>query len=211
MRPHGLQKRLAAVALLAATFAAASCGGGGQEVSDEEAVERTVIAAMARGADPESCLLFSTRHFLELMTQREGEAAVEACEENALDPVVEQPERVEVSRVKVEDDSATALVAFEGSSLDGQTVEYAFVSRDERWKFDDMLAYVDFDDDKMIMALGREFMLRAESAQEAGYVACLIDRMEEMSAEVLEEIMLGGSQEPLLELADGCFAGSSAI
>jgi hypothetical protein len=183
-------------------LALASCGGNG----DREALEEMINASMAE-TGPESCLKFSTLHFLESTTEREGEAAVTACEEAALDPLVEQPTKVDVSRIDVESDSATALLAITGSVFDGQNLRYAFVEREDRWKFNEILEFVDLDSERLVLRAGRHGMLRAESREEAENVACWIGRMEQMSDEALEELLLGDDRT---ESAD-CTAESNAI
>jgi hypothetical protein len=188
--------------LLAVVLALASCG----EDSDREALERMILASVVE-TGPESCLKFSTLHFLESTTEREDEAAVTACEEAALDPLVEQPTKVDVSRIDVEGDSATALIAITGSVFDGQKLRYAFVEREDRWKFNEILGFVDLDAERLILRAGRDGMLRAESREEAENVACWIGRMERMSDQALEELLLGDDRA---ESAD-CIVKSSVV
>ncbi len=195
------------VALLAAALALVSCGGGDASVSDEEAIEEMVIASVfERG--PEACLKYSTVNYLEMTTRREGDAAVEACEESALDPDGEPPTEVEVSEIDVADNSATAVIAFEGSTLDGQNLRVRLIERDGRWKYYEWLGFADFDAERLILQVGREGMLQADSAREAEAIACVIGQMEEMKAESLEKEVFESS-EPLSELWDNCTAGSS--
>lgn len=156
---------------------------------------------------PESCLKFSTLRFLESTNDLEGEAAIIACEESALDPRAEQPTKVDVSRIEVEDDSATALIAFTGSVFDGQKLRYAFIEREDRWKFNQILGFVDLDAERLILRAGRDGMSRAKSREEAENVTCWIGRMERMSDQALEELLLGDDHAE----SANCTAESGAV
>ncbi|MGN6202463.1 MAG: hypothetical protein ACTHNY_08670 [Solirubrobacterales bacterium] len=155
---------------------------------------------------PEGCLKFDTLHFLESTSNREGKAAITACEESALDPFLEQPKEVEVSHIDVDGDSGGALVAFKGSFFDGQKVRYAFIKRQGRWKFNEIVGFVDFDSAHLILQLGRYGMLKAQSPQEVRNVSCWIDRMERMSDAELQELFFGDS-----DVSPDCTAAESAI
>jgi hypothetical protein len=200
-----LRKGSAIAGALLVVVMFASCGGGAA-AGDEEALEKMIDASLVE-TGPESCLKFSTLHFLEGTNDMEGEAAVKACEEAALDPLVEQPKKVDVSRIDVEGGSATALVAVKGSVLDGQKVRYAFVERDDRWKFDEWLGFVDLDPARLILEVGRDGLLRAESPWEAKNVACWIGRMERMSDQELEDLLFGDESS----ISPNCIAPSSAV
>jgi hypothetical protein len=180
----------------------ASCGGS----DDRLALEEMINASMAE-TGPESCLKFSTLHFLESTTEREGEAAVTACEESSLDPLVEQPTKIDISSIDVDGDSASALIAVTGSVFDGQTLRYAFVEREDRWKFNQILGFVDLDAERLVLRAGRDGMSRAESREEAENVACWIGRMEQMSDRALEELLLGDDSTA----SSDCIAESSAV
>jgi hypothetical protein len=190
----------AAVVLLG-LLALASCG----QSSDREALKRMIFASMAESG-PESCLKFSTLHFLESTSDRKGRAAIVHCEESALDPLVEQPTKVDVSGIDVHGDSGGALVAYKGSIFDGQKVKYAFVRRQGEWKFNEMVGFVDLDSARLVLQLGRYGMLKAHSPQEARNVACWIGRMERMSNKALEELVFGNS-----DVSPNCTAEESAI
>jgi hypothetical protein len=187
--------------VLLGLLALASCG----QSSDREALERMILASMAQSG-PQDCLKFSTLHFLESTSDRKGKAAIVDCEESALDPLVEQPTKVDVSRIDVHGDSGGALVAFKGSIFDGQKMQYAFVKRRGRWKFNEMVGFVDLDSARLVVRLGRYGMLKAHSPQEARNVACWIGRMERMSDKALEELLFGNS-----DVSPNCTAEASAI
>jgi len=190
-----------AVAVILAALVLASCGGGGER----EALEAMIRAATA-DTGPGSCLKYETLHFLEDNYRREGDAAVRACEESALDLLDEKPRSVDVSHIDIAGDSAAAVLRFEGSLVDGQKMRYEFVKREGKWKFDEIVAFVDLDAPHLILELGRKGLLGAKSPREAENVACWIGRMERMSDRTLEELLLGER-----DVSGDCTGESNAI
>jgi hypothetical protein len=189
------------VSLFLAGLALASCGGG----DEREAVEEMIRAAIA-DTGPEACLKYETLHFLESMYGREGEAAVTACEESALDPLDKEPRSIDVSRIDIAGDSADVVIGFEGSFFDGQQVKYGLVKREGKWKVDEIVGFVDLDAAHLILEMGREGLLRAKSPREAENVSCWIDQMEHMSDKDLEELLLGDG-----DVSADCTGESNAI
>jgi hypothetical protein len=197
-----LLKRLASVGpVLALALLLTACG----ESSDREALEAMIQASIVE-TGPGSCSKFDTIRFLESTTDREGKAAIAECEEANLDPLVQQPKKVDVSGIDIKGNSATAVTAIEGSVLDGQKVRNAFVEREGRWKFDEWLGFVDLDAEHLILQMGRIGMLRADSPREADNVACWIGRMERMSDTALEDLLFGNGS-----VSSECIAESNAI
>lgn len=194
--------------LLACALAFAACGEGGGR---EEAVIEEMIVTTAMSDDPAGCTEFLTLHYLEQTTKLDGEAAVESCEEEAMDPGVENPSEVVVSQVEVDGDSATATVSLTGSSFDGQTVRWELVERDGRWKIHELLGFVDLDAEKLVTEMGRELLRKASSPQEAESMSCIVGLLGEMSAPALERLMLDDSLEPMLALGERCIGGSSSL
>lgn len=188
-----------AVGLILAALAFASCGGG----DEREALEAMIRAAVV-DTGPATCLKYETLHFLEDKYRREGGAAVRACE--LPDPLDEEPRSVDVSQIDIADDSAAAVVRFEGSLVDGQKVQYGFVKRKGKWKFNEIVGFVDLDAPHLILEIGRQGLLRAESRREAENVACWIGRMERMSDEELEDLLLGDGPQ-----SSECTAESDAV
>ena len=149
---------------------------------------------------------YETLHFLEDNYRREGDAAVRACEESALDPLDEKPRSVDVSQIEIAGDSAAAVLRFEGSLVDGQKMQYELVKREGKWKFDEIVGFADLDAEHLIMKIGLEGMLHAESKRDAENVACWIGRMERMSDQTLEELVFGE-----IDVSGHCTAESNAI
>jgi hypothetical protein len=68
------------------------------------------------------------------------------------------------------------------------------------------VGFIDLDAAHLILELGREGLLRAESPREAENVSCWIGRMEHMSDEALEEVLFGDR-----DVSAACAAESNAI
>lgn len=152
---------------------------------------------------------YSTLNYLEMTTHREGDLAVEACEKDALDPDSNQPTELEVFKIDVDGSSATAEIAIEGTIFDGQMARIGFVERDGHWKYDAWLGLVNLDAERLILRIGREGMLQADSPQEAEAIACVVGVMEDMEPETLEKELFE-DPEPLSELWDNCNRGSAS-
>jgi hypothetical protein len=197
---------LVLLALCASVFSA--CGNAGRE---EAAVVEDLIVEASMSRDPAGCTRYLTQHYLEQASKQSDEAAVTACEEGAIDPLSELPEKVTVSRVDVDGVSATALVSFRGSAYDGQTVELALAERNGRWKFHEILRFVDLDHEKLVTGIGRELMLELAPGREAEAGACIVGLLEEMSDRALEALLLEASLDEFLALSDRCVEKSESV
>lgn len=185
-----------------------ACGDAGR---DEAAAIEDLIVDTAKSRDPAGCTRYLTQHYLEQASKLSGEAAVAECEESAVDPRSEVPEEVAVARVDVEAGSATALVSFTGSAYDGQTIELELVKRDGKWKFHEILRFVDLDSDKLVTGIGRELMLKMESGREAEAGACIVGLLEKMSDRALEALLLDAGLAKFLALSDRCVEASTSV
>lgn len=192
-------KRLAPIVLLLllSALGLSACGGGGE--TDEEQIA-DVIERSATSTDPAICKETQTVAFMEQNSNGEGPEAVKDCEEEAKEGR-DNPESVEVSDVEVEGGKATAVAAFVGGPLDGQSVDLALVEEGGTWKLDEIESFHHLDPEKLIEGL-------AKSLEESGKVdprlaACLVEGLEESSESRIEEIMLSGN-EGFEELAEEC-------
>lgn len=176
-----------------------ACGGGGD--SDESKIE-DAIETSATSANPSNCTEVQTQKFDEQNAAVEGAAAVKECEKESEDDE-EQAESVEVSNISVNGDAASAEVALTGGGLDGQTVEINLVKDGDNWKLDEIARFTDFD----AKALGEAFGARFEDEPEeipAKIASCLTEAFGSASQSEAEELIFGGSREPLEELAVSC-------
>ncbi len=202
-----MKLRIVALLLLCA-FAFTACG---EEGGNEEAEVKSWIVASLKSDNPEDCTRLLTSHYLEQSTKLKGEAAVTACEEQAVDPHLEMARKVVVSEIEVDSGSAEATVAFTGSGFDGQTVRFALVERDGQWKFHEILSFIDLDAEKLVTEMGREILLRNESPQEIESTSCFIGLLDELSDQALEALVLDPSPEPILALANRCDTRANAL
>jgi hypothetical protein len=188
------------LALLALVFGLVACGGGD---SDEDKIVE-VIETSATSADPADCKKLSTQAFLEQTELEQGAAAVESCEESAKD-TSDDPDSVEVSEVEVDGSSATANAAFTGGSFDGQTLTVALVEEDGDWKLDEITGFAEFDQEQLASAFEEAF--ESEEDVDPQFATCFAETIRELPKAKAEEIMISGSEEPIVEILEGCSEG----
>lgn len=189
------------LALLALVFGLAACGGS---ESDEDKVV-DVIETSVTSTDPADCKELATQAFLEQTELEQGAAAVKSCEESTKETAGD-PDSVEVSEVEVDGSSATANVAFTGGDFDAQTLSVALVEEDGDWKMDEITGFVKFDQKKLADAL-EERLESGEDQLEPLLVACIGAVVRQAPKEQAEEIVIGGSPEPIVEIVEGCSEG----
>ncbi|HEX6154087.1 MAG TPA: hypothetical protein VFZ19_11255, partial [Solirubrobacterales bacterium] len=189
------------LALLALVFGLAACGGG---ESDEDKVV-DVIETSVTSTDPADCKELATQSFLEQTEFEQGADAVESCEESAED-TENDPESVDVSKVEVDGSAATADVAFTGGSFDGQTLSVALVEEDGDWKMDEITGFAEFDQEKLADSF-EEGLQSGDDALDPQLATCFAEVVREAPKAQAEEIVIGGSPEPLVEILEGCQEG----
>jgi len=161
-------------------------------------------------SDPGACSRYFTQNLLEQASKRRGRAAVLSCEEQVLeDPSPD--EEMTVSGIEVDGGEGTADVASEGGTFDGQKIRYRLVEQDGAWKVDEMLEFIVFDRDKLILEMGRSWYRDARTRAELDAVSCSIDRLLEADDAALQEVFLGRTMQPLLELVQACEPRSAAV
>lgn len=188
-----------ALLTLVLSLALAACGGGGE--SDEDKVVET-IETSATSTDPADCKKFATQNFMEQTESEKGSKAVKSCEEEAEDTEGD-PESVDVSKVEIDDSKATADVAFNGGNFDGQTLGVALVEEDADWKLDEVTGFTKFDQEKLVANFEKLFE-SGEEPLEPPVVTCMGEAFRELSQSEFEELLFGGSQQPVIEIAEGC-------
>lgn len=194
------------LALLGSALLLCACGGGGGDVGDEAEI-RTVIEASATSPYPADCTRYATLNFLEQGTKMRGRPAVVACEETTLEASV--PDAVRSRDIEVDGERATAQVAFEGGPSGGQTFEVALVEVGEQWKLHELLSFVVFDREQLILEMGRQGLEQARSAADVDFATCIIGALERLSDADLEALVLDPSQEPLYEVVRPCVPRSA--
>jgi hypothetical protein len=189
------------LALLALVFGLVACGGDSE--SDEDKVV-DVIETSVTSTDPADCKKLATQSFLEQTELEQDAAAVKSCEENAED-TSDDPESVEVSAVEVDGSAATADVAFTGGSFDGQTLSVALVEEDGDWKMDEITGFVKFDQEGLAASFEKVF--ERENDVDPQLATCFAEVIRELPKTQAEEIVIGGSSEPIVEIVEGCQEG----
>jgi len=185
-------------ALILAALALTACGGG---ESDEAKIVK-VIETAETTANPRNCTELQTQRFNDQVTQRSGEAGTEACEKEAKAGEA-QAKAVNVSKVTVKDEKATAEVEFKGGPLDSQTLEVALVEAGGDWKLDQVEGFADYDG----KALGAAFEERFEEKPEGlspKQAKCISRKIAASSESEAETLFFGGSSEPIIALAESC-------
>lgn len=134
---HGGQLLAGGILLLLVLFVVQRLDGP----SPEAKIERTIGKAMT-GTDPDICEGLMTERYLEQSTGEEMPFADDAC---ANEIGHGGTESVEVSRIEIDDGSATALVANRGGSLDGSRFVVRLREEGGGWKLDRMVRFDLFD------------------------------------------------------------------
>ena len=187
-------------ALLALVLGLVACGGG---ESDEDKIAE-VLETSVTSADPADCEELATQEFLEQTELEEGTAAVESCEESAED-TSDDPDSVEVSAVEIDGSSASANVAFSGSSFDGQTLTVDLVEEDGDWKLNEITGFAEFDQEQLASSFEEAF--ESEEDVDPQLATCFAEVIRDLPKGEAEEIVIGGSSEPIIEIIEGCSEG----
>ena len=184
------------LSILVLALGLAACGGGGE--SDEDKITDTIETSVL-STDGSGCTELQTLKFVEQTQGEAGKAAIKSCEEEAKDGS-DDPDSVKVTKVEVDGSSATADAAFVGGSFDGQTLSVALVEEDGGWKLDEATGFAKFDKAKLIAA----FTSSLEEEVEPELASCLGQAFEAADQGELEELILGGSSQPIVELVEAC-------
>lgn len=189
------------LALLALALGLAACGGG--ESDEDKIVE--VIETSTVSTDPADCEALATQAFLEQTQFSEGEEAVKSCEESA-EETEDNPDAVEVSAVEIDGSDATAEVAFVGGNFNGQTFTVALVEEDGDWKLDELTGFAEFDQEALATSL-EEGLQNGDDAVDPELAECFGETVREAPEARAEDLIVGGSSQPIVEIVEGCTEG----
>ena len=193
--------------LLIVVLGLAACGGGDEGSGDGVAEVTAAIEEFETNSNPAACKTLATQGFLEQAEFNLGHEAVQRCEEDA-ERTVDDPSSMEITEVEVDGSSATADVAFEGGTLDGQTLAIALVEEGGRWKLDSTTGFVKLDKDKL--ATASEASLESQGVEgQAQLISCYGDALRSLPDEEVEELMLSGSQPQILAILRDCTKGAA--
>ena len=190
---------LACLAALIAALAIAACGddesGGGS--SDEDEIE-AVIEDSVGTDDPDTCTEAATLAFLEQTELAKGQDAIDSCIESTQDPT-DNPDSVEVSAVEVNGNTATANVAYEGGSFDGQSLAVSLVDRDG-WKLDRIVDLIDFSPERF----GEQLAASPPEELPPDRAECVGEQFATADADQLEAAILSGDGQELAPYFAAC-------
>jgi hypothetical protein len=189
------------LALAALALGLAACGGSDE--SDEDKIV-DVIETSVTSTDPADCEKFATQAFLEQTELSEGKEALESCEESAKD-TEDDPDSVDVSEVEVDGSSATADAAFVGGSFDGQALTVALIEEDGDWKLDEITGFSKLDKDQLATSFEEAF--EGEEDFDPQVASCFGEVLRELPDPQVEEVVIGGSVDPVIEIVEGCTEG----
>jgi hypothetical protein len=184
--------------LIVASLALAACGSSSS--SDEDQIEEAIQTA-ATSEDPTNCTELSTLAFVEQSQDGKGQKAIEECEKEA-EEGGDEARSVAVSKVKVDGEDASADVEFSGGGFDGQVLALGLVKEDDQWKLDEITGFAKLDKAVLVKTLGAQFESTGEIGK--GQIDCILAGIEEASQEEVEELLLSGSSEQFVALAEGC-------
>lgn len=190
-------------ALLTLVLGLVACGGGGND--DEDRVVE-VIETSFTSTKPASCKQLSTQKFLEQTQYAKGKEALKACEEDAEEESEGDTDSVEVSDVVIEDSTATANATFDGGTFDGQTLSVSLVEEGGDWKRDEITGFVELDQEHLAKSIQEGFE-GGQNGLEPAVAACAGKAFAKMPKAELEEVLLGGSSQPIVEIVEGCPQG----
>jgi len=189
------------LAVLALAVLVAACGGGGGSSGDETQIEETITGSVT-STDPSKCTELVSQKFLEQTSDQTGKAVVEECEREASD-TSNDPEKVEVSAIKVEGADATAAVAFVGGGFNGQTLDVVLVKDGGQWKLDEITGFAKLDSGALATTFEEQFE-KASSAITPKQLKCIGDKIRNADEATIEELVLSGSSTPLIEFVQSC-------
>jgi len=186
--------------LLISALAFAACGGGGSDSGDEEAIEAAIVRS-ATTADPANCTEVETQTFIEQQSDESGAQAVKECEREAKD-ASNNAKTVKVTKIKIDGSEASADAAITGGGFDGQVVSISLLEEDGAWKLDELTGFARLDTARLAEIFGEKLEETGELTPEQ--TSCIVEGLEAASKAQAEELVLGGSTDPLVELAEGC-------
>jgi hypothetical protein len=192
--------------LLASALALTACGGGGSSSSggggDENAAIEEAIETAATSSDPSKCSEVQTEYFNETETGKTGPAALKACEQE-VEGSEEPAESVSISEIELQEGGkgATAVVAIEGSTLNGQSLVVAMENEEGQWKLDGFMGFAKYEPEG-IAASFEEELEKEEASPEV--TACVVEGVEEWSQEEAEELFIEKEQTGFEELFAEC-------
>lgn len=192
----------AIAAAVLAVFALAACGGDDGGSSEDEDQITAAIERAATSGDPKACTEVETPNFVQQTSGEPGQSPAEAIKSCEQDAAETPADKVDVSDIEVDGDTATAKAAVTGSFFDGQTLELGLVKEGSQWKLDDFKGFADFDRDAMISGIENSLSREEGASQQA--VSCVSQQLEAQSDEDLEAVFLGNDPQAEDRIFEPC-------
>jgi hypothetical protein len=191
-------KVLLLLGMLALPFVLAACGDNGNSADEDQII--AVLTRSATSGDPAVCTQDQTLKFTEQTSGgAKGQAAVKSCEKDAKDTAAE---KVDVTDVKVDGDTATATAKATGSIFDGQTIEVALVKEGDQWKLDEFKGFQDFNKDAMVNAFKQQISSEPGATPQA--VDCIVTQFQKASDQQIEDTFTGNNPQAENQLFGPC-------
>jgi hypothetical protein len=193
---------LAAIAgaMVLAAAALSACGSSDDNSADEDQITAAIDRAATSG-DPAACTDAQTQKFNE-QTSGGGGDATKQCEKDAADAPAD---KVDVTNIEVNGDTATADAAVTGSVFDGQTLQLALVKEGDQWKLDQFTGFAHFDRAALGESLSAEIGKDPHSPPKAA--DCVKARVETLSDQEAQDVFLSSDNSAGDKLFGPCFPG----
>jgi len=184
--------------LLALPLVLAACGDSNDNSADEDQITAAITRSATSG-DPAACTEVQTVKFDQQTNGGTGQAAVRSCQKSAEDTAAD---KVEVTDIEVDGDTATAKAKATGSIFDGQTLDVALVKEGDQWKLDEFKGFEDFNKDAMVSAFRTQLSNEPGSTPQA--VNCVVQQFQAASPEDIESTFTGSDPQAENRLFEPC-------
>jgi hypothetical protein len=193
--PMGIAVVLAA---LLAAITVAACGSSNSNSADQDQITKAIQVSATSG-DPSACTQYETQRFVEQTNSGTGQAAVKSCEKDANQSVAD---KVDVSDISVNGDTATAKAAVTGSIFNGQTLNVGLVKESGQWKLDQFKGFENFDRNAMIAGFQKELASQPGSTPQA--VSCVVQQFQKATDQQIESTFTSSNSQAENQLFAPC-------
>ena len=189
------------ILLVAASLLLAACGGANSSSSEDEDQITEVIQTTATSTDPADCEKLQTQAFNEQTSFETGDAALAQCKQDATDSS-DDPDSVEVSKIEVDGDTATADAAVTGGPFDGSTLTFSLVKEGEQWKLDGIDDIPEFDREALVASFEQDLSSAGDVPQQVA--DCITQALGSAGEEEIKTAFLSGDGDQVSALFADC-------
>jgi hypothetical protein len=191
-----------AIALFVGLVAIAVSACGSSDNSQDQKDITAVITRAAASGDPAACTDSQTTKFTQQTSGETGQSAADAVKSCEQDAASSAADKVVVSDVSVDGDSATAKVAVTGSVFDGQTLDVALVKEGDRWKLDEFKGFADFNKAAFLAAFQKQLEAVPNASPQA--VQCVVQQFRAASETQISGFFTGNRSQSEQQLFGPC-------